>query len=260
MRKGRFWYFVISFMIGIFGFVFTFIKPTVYNIYIYIVIALLWVPNFTLRNSERNQLIRIIGNYTNNCDSKAYYDEIQAFYKTLYLTKRAKKLNNIILAMIKCDMGEIDEAEELLKSVCDIIEKTNKFNKYNYYRAWCNIYYERGEANHYQVLLEEMRKIIDSEKRSVLKSQMSMNFHYIEAKYFILNGIYLDKARSLYEDTLNGEAANIMRLSSNYYLGVIASKENNREKAIEYFKKVAFSGRNLNMVTKATKYVEALEK
>ena len=260
MRKGRFWYTIISFLLAIGLLVFSILSNTPYYIYIYIIIALLLVPNFTFRNAEKNQLIRIIGNYTVNCDAGVFYEELKSFYDSLYLTKKARKVNNIMLAMILVDMGKIDEARSMLEELSDIVDKLNHFNRYNYYRAWCNVYYEKGEAKHYMVLLDQMRIIVDNEKPSMVKDQMAMNFRYIEAKYFIMNGIYLDKARSIYEETLNNSTPLIMKLSANYYLGVISSKENQREKAIDYFKKVAFSGRKINLVNKATKYVEALEK
>lgn len=260
MRKGRFWFLLITDILSILLIVFTIIYHTRYDIYLYIIAGMMLIPNFTMRNTERSQLVLIIGEYAMNADAFKYYDDMVAFYKTLYLTKKARKMNNIILAMIKIDMGEIDEALKMLTELESIIDKANFFNKYNYYRAWCSIYYEKGQANHYKILLEELKKIIEAAKQPTLRDQMITNYRYIEAKYFIMNGIYLDKARTLYEDTLSNDSTTIMRLVSNYYLGVIYAKENNISKSIEYFKKVAFSDKKLHIVNKAIKYIEALEK
>ena len=152
--------------------------------------------------------------------------------------------------MIKIDMGEIDEAEKLLTEIAPIIDKANPFNRYNYYRAWCGIYYERMQTNRYKILLEEACKIIDNQKPSIIKDQMATNFRYLEAKYFIMEGIYLDKARTLYDDTLTNNTSTLMRMVANYYLGVISAKSGQREKAIDYFKYLAFSDRKINLVMK----------
>ena len=260
MRKGRFWYLLISSILVLSVITFTFIHPTIYDIYIYIACILAYIPNFTFRKSEKDQLFKIVSEYALNCDANQYYVNIRDFYNSLYLTKLGRKIASINLATIKIEMGELEESEKMLLEIKDIIDKTTLLNKYSYYRAWCSIYYEKGEANHYQILLNEMREIVDNEKNPSIKEQLSQNFRHVEAKYFIMNGIYLDKARAYYDEILSMSSPLMLRLSANYYLGVIYAKENNREKALEHFKKVAFSDKRLYLVTKAISYVNALEK
>lgn len=260
MKKSRLIYLICSVIVMSLLLTFVLNYSTQYNFYLYAIIILIIIPNFAMKRSERENLLHIIGDYALTCDALIYYERMEEFYKSLFLSKKNRKLNNINLALIKIELGEIEEAKKLLLEAKDLIDKARSFNRYNYFRAWCAIYYETMEVNHYAILLEEMRKIVDENSDLGLKNQLITNFRIVEAKYFIMNGIYLDKARNVYSDILNGETPPIMKLSSCYYLGVISAKENKVSEAIEYFKKVAFTEKKIIIVTKAMKYIELLEK
>lgn len=259
MRKGRFWYLLITSILTILIVIFTFFYSTKYDIYLYIACILAYIPNFTFRKSERDQLLAIVSEYAQNCDSNRYFNSVKDYYNSLYLSKRARRFTDITLATILIDMGDFKTAENMLIDLKDIIDKASSLNRYSYFRALSSLYYEKGEAKHYEIILNEMRKILDNERNPNIHNNLVSNFRHVEAKYFIMNGIYLDKARSVYEEILALNTPPVMRISANYYLGVISIKENKRDKALEYFKKVAFSDKNLYLVTKAMKYVEAFE-
>ena len=86
--------------------------------------------------------------------------------------------------------------------------------------------FEFKEYNHMKVLVDEMQKIVDRANGEV-KIQLLSNFLIVQAKYFIGEGIYLDKAKNVYNDVLSGNTPPILRLSAHYYLGLINFKTNN---------------------------------
>lgn len=258
MRKKRLIYAILSLILSLFVYYFTYLFPSDNDILLYFMIGLILVPNFTMRKTEKNLILSIMGSYAINCDAKAYLKNIQKYYKECFFTKKAKHYHKVTLAMINMDLGQFEEAKKLLMEVVETVEKFNDFQKYNYYRAWTTYYFEFKEYNHMKVLVDEMQKIVDRANGEV-KIQLLSNFLIVQAKYFIGEGIYLDKAKNVYNDVLSGNTPPILRLSAHYYLGLINFKTNNFEKAKEEFKYVACSEKNIYLVEKSKKYLEVIE-
>ena len=259
MRKKRFWYWLLSLIICLGVMIFTFIFPSDKDILLYFLVGLILVPNFTMRSNEKNILIAIMGNYAINCNAEIYLKNMKKYYSECYFSKKGKRFNNIVLSMIYMDLGDFDKGKELLMGLVNYVDKFPFFQKYTYYRAWTMYYYEKGELNHMKVLLEEMKKIIEVAK-GTLKLQLLTNYSIVEAKYFIAEGIYMDKARSLFNDMLTvNNVAPVMRLSAHFYLGVIHFKTGNYEKAIEEFKYVSCSEKKLYLVEKSQKYLDVID-
>lgn len=257
MKKNRFWYWIISIIVCFFGLLYTILFPSKYDLFYYILITIIIIPNFRMRRNERNLLMSIMGSYAIDCNAKTYLDNLTKYYNECYFNSKNKRYHNIILAMINMDLGDFDKAKELLLSLQDYVDKFPSFQKYTYYRAWTTYYYEFGETKHYKILLDEMKNIVDNASGN-LKIQLLSNYNLVEAKYFICEGIYLDKAKNIYEEILTMNTAPILRLSAHYYLGVINFKTNNLDKAMDEFKYVALSEKNLKIVEKSNKYLDII--
>lgn len=257
MKKNRFWYWIISIIVSFFGILYTILYPSKNDFFLYILIAIIIIPNFRMRRNERNLIMSIMGSYAIDCNAVAYLDNLTKYYNDCYFSKKNKHYHNTILAMINMDLGNFDKAKELLLSLQDYVDEFPDFQKYTYYRAWTTYYYEFGETKKYKVLLDEMKRIVDSTNGS-LKMQLLSNYNLVEAKYFICEGIYLDKAKNLYEEILSMNTAPILRLSSHFYLGVINFKTGNLNKARDEFKYVALSEKKVKIVEKSNKYLDII--
>lgn len=258
MRKKRLVYLILSLILAFLIYYFTYLFPSENDILLYFLIGLIYVPNFTMRRTEKNLILSIMGSYAINCDAQAYLKNIQKYYKECISTKKAKHYQNVTLAMINMDLGNFEEGKRLLMEAVDTVEKFNDFQKYNYYRAWTTYYYEFKEYNHMKVLVDEMEAIVNR-ANGELKLQLISNFLIVQAKYFVGEGIYLDKAKNIYNDVLASNTPPIMRLSAHFYLGLINFKTNNFEKSKEEFKYVACSEKNIYLVEKSKKFLEVIE-
>ena len=228
------------------------------NLIIYLIMILILIFNLRLRKNERNQLMSIMSCYAMNCDAERYLHDLTDFYSRCYFSKANKRYQKIILAMINMDLGLFDVEKEYLLSLADYVDKFPEFQRYTYYRAWTTYYYEYKEMKRFKVLLDEMKKIVESSKGK-MQLQLLANYNLVEAKYNICNGIFLDEARNVFQEILSLNTAPILRLSSHYYLGVIYFKKNDFTRAQEEFKYVACSEKNVYIVEKSKKYLQIID-
>lgn len=260
MKKNRFWCFVISLLAMLFLIYAQFaniFKQAKSDIVFYLLMILIIILNLRLRNNERRQFVTIMSYYAMNCDAGKYLHDLTEYYKKCYFTKQNKRYHSMILAMINIDLGDFDTAKKLLLSLKDYVDNFPDFQKYTYYRAWTGYYYEFGETERFRVLLEEMKKIVERAKGK-LQLQLISNYNLVEAKYYVCSNIFLDEAKNVYQEVLSLNTVPILGLSSHYYLGVIYFKKNDYNRALEEFKYVACSEKNIHIVEKSKKYLDIL--
>ena len=77
MRKKRLIYAILSLILSLFVYYFTYLFPSDNDILLYFMIGLILVPNFTMRKTEKNLILSIMGTYAINCDAKAYLNNIK---------------------------------------------------------------------------------------------------------------------------------------------------------------------------------------
>jgi len=94
-----------------------------------------------------------------------------------------------------------------------------------------------------EVLYNQAQKLLSSIPPK-LKPIIESNFKYIQARYFVKAGIYLDSAESIYGEAFRGRYPYLTVLNSIYYLGVIAVKQGKKEIALERFNAIIKSGKS----------------
>lgn len=226
------------------------------SVYILIGIILFAIYYFTLR-LEKVNLLRISKIYLNECDPLKYITEYKKYLSNFIQAKTNKYLNEITISLAYLSLGELGEAKNILD---DLVEFEPNFSpplRFWYYKAWIYYFEETKELERIKTLINQVKELIDISPLK-FKTQLISNYNQIIARYYILANIHLNLAEQEFSKIFRANFPKFNVVVNVYYLGLIAYKQTDYKRALEYFRSVAKNGNKLSVVKKANEYIEKI--
>lgn len=257
MSKFRFFYTIFGALVGLACIPLILIDPVNSTVYLFIggVSGALMFYFWAIEKRKMNQVVMI---YVNDCDPLRYLEEYENLIRTYVSTSTSRVINQIGKALLLMEAGEIDSAKSILDALVDDEPGFNNSLKFLYYKAWIFYFDETNNLEKMEVLYNQAQKLLSSIPLK-LKPIIDSNFKYIQARYFVKAGIYLDSAESIYGEAFKGRYPYLTVLNSIYYLGVIALKQGKKEIAMERFSAIIKSGKsNLAIFNKSHEMIKKI--
>jgi len=126
------------------------------------------------------------------------------------------------------------------------------------FRLNFNGYFEETkELERIKTLINQVKELIDISPLK-FKTQLISNYNQIIARYYILANIHLNLAEQEFSKIFRANFPKFNVVVNVYYLGLIAYKQTDYKRALEYFRSVAKNGNKLSVVKKANEYIEKI--
>ena len=251
MRKRRFLYLIFSFV----ALIFLTALSIAYDLSFFFILMMLLIviPNKMIKNKERQITNEIITRYGLECDPYSYIEEMKNYASKCFLTKKQKIIYNIYYSLAYIEAGDFDKAKELLLDIDKESDILDEVTQILYLKAWCDYFFYNNFDEKMKLTLLKMREIIVSSTNSALKANYSIIYMILEAKYYILAGVNLDKAKELFKNKKSLLPTKLSLLGSNYQLALLDIKEKNFVGAKEKLSIIASKNDKLFIVRNAKK-------
>lgn len=213
--------------------------------------------NFRIKKIDRDKLLAITMIYLDDCDPDLYLQEISKYQRTLVRTKSGRLLNLISRALILLDGGRVDETVAILKGIARFEAKMSAFVRFWYYKAWFYYLEEMKYTERIEVLMAEMFRIANSAPLR-FRSQLLDNYQLILCRYYVLTCTHLDRAEKSFAEVFAGNYPKLVVVVSHYYLGLIAFKQGQYEKALNRFHYVTENGPKLHVAHKSLDLIKRI--
>ena len=209
------------------------------------------MPNYFLRNYDRKKTADIILNYTNNCDPFLYMANLKRYKKGCILSKTQKRIYDLYDCIGYLDAGMFDEALDILLEIEESNVKFDDVTNVLLMKNWCEYFYYKNYDVKLKASLLRLKNFITSSSDMNVKKGSTLIYHNLEAKYYILSGDNLPKARKLYTDAVNLTPTKLNVTRALYNLALIDIKEGNYKEAIDKLTKVSEMHEDLYVVKRA---------
>ena len=231
MSKIRLFYTLISLIIILFCFLMIIIDSINYSLYLIISLTGLFLI-FYMRIIELAKLTRVKHLHFTKCQPRKYLEEHQTLMSSFWLTKKQSKSTKLFNVSVLLSFGEVYQAKQILDELSIKISKLSNVELYWLLVGWFNYFEEINDLVKMEIFF---LKICDLNYilPHGFKQRTENNFIKMQARYFIHNGIYLDNAETIFNDSLKNRRYFINVLNSLYYLGLTAYKQNKKEVALE---------------------------
>ncbi|MBO4667937.1 MAG: tetratricopeptide repeat protein [Bacilli bacterium] len=249
MRIGR----LIFLIITIIGISAAMALSIVYDSFILslFIIFLLIMSNYFLRNIDRRKTQNIILEYTTSCSPNLYMDNLRKYRRGCILSKKQKKIYDLYDCIGYLDLGEFDNALEILLEIDKSEVKFDDVTNVLLMKNWCEYFYYNNLDVKLKASLLRLKSFITDSKDISVKKGSSLIYHTLEAKYYILSGDNLDKARKLYTDAVNLTPTKLNIARAMYNLAIIDIKEKKYNEAVDKLKRVSEMCDELYVVRRA---------
>lgn len=229
------------------------------NFSIFVIIAIIFViVNFSVNRYEKIKLVKISKIYLDECDPLRYIEEYKKLLSRSILTKNAKVLNDITIALANISYGDIEEAKKTLDGLVESEPKFDSVLRFWYYKAWIYYFEETNEVDRIKTLILQSKQLVDR-CPGKYKAQLISNYNQIIARYYVSANIHLNLAEQEFNKIFKANFPKFNVVVNVYYLGVIAYLQKNYIRALEYFNSVAKNGNRLAVVNKSKNYIKKIE-
>jgi len=256
MSKLRLTLLIITFFSIISLNILIFLEPTNWLAYIIFLILIIYC-NIRLKKIERERLFKITMIYLNDCNPERYLVEIENYQKKLVKTRLRRLIDKISNALILMDIGKLQDSHDILNSIIPYEAKLSPFVKFWYYKAWIYYLEEIKCIDKIEVLMAELYEIANTAPRRY-KMQLQDNYQLVLSRYYVLAGIYLDKAEESFAEVFTGTYPKLVVIISHYYLGLIALKQGRYNLALERFDYVVNNGPKLYISSKSINLIKQI--
>lgn len=228
-----------------------------FSIFFLISIGLV-VIYFSVSRYEKIKLVKISKIYLDECDPIRYIEAYKKLLSRSILSKNAKVLNDITIALANISYGDIEEAKRTLDGLVESEPKFDSVLRFWYYKAWIFYFEETNEVERIKTLIFQSKQLVD---RCPIKykAQLISNYNQIIARYYIAANIHLNLAEQEFNRVFKSNFPKFNVVVNVYYLGVIAYLQKNYIRALEYFNSVAKNGNKLAVVNKSKNYIKLIE-
>ena len=219
-------------------------------------IFLMIMPNYYLRNLDKRKATNIIMNYTISCDPISYMNDIKNYRKKCILTNTQKKVYDLYDCIGYLDAGSFDKALEILMDIDKSGARFDDVTNVLLIKNWCEYFYYNNLDAKLKASLLRLKNLITNSKDMNVKKGSSLIYHNLEAKYYILTGENLVKARRLYTDSLNLTPTKLNVTRALYNMALIDIKEKKYNDAIDKLKRVSKETDELYVVRRSKELLE----
>lgn len=255
MKKTRLLYLIFSIIALILLTVFA-ICYTKYRFITVLLMICVVIPNYSLRNSDRNYTNNLILKYGFECDPYNYIDELKKYASKCFLNKKRNLTFDIYYALAYIDAGDFDDAKNLLLKVDDNYDLLDEPTKVLYFRGWCDYFYYQCFDVKLKTALLQLKDIIEKCSNLNMKNTYSFLYQGLEAKYYVLTGKNLEKAKLIYQNRRSVVPTALNQANINYILALVDIKEKKYSDAIIKLKGIANKNDSLYIVRKSQKLLK----
>ena len=226
-----------------------------YKPFITILMILVVIPNYFLRSADRKLTSKIIFDYSNNCDPDFYIDEMRKYRRRCILSKKQKLVYRLYDCVALIDAGRFDEVLEILLEIDNAKIPLDDMTNILYLKNWCEYFY----YNNYDIKLKasilRLKNLITSSTNMNVRNGSGLIYHNLEAKYYILSGDNLERAKKIYTDVVNFAPSRLNVARATYELALIDIKQKNYNEGINKLKKVSELNDTLYIVRNSQKLI-----
>ena len=222
----------------------------------FIILLLLFLPNYLLRNNDRKQAARIIYDYSNNCDPYLYINSMEKYRKGCLLSKKQKMVYDLYKCVALLDAGEFDRARDILIDIDKAQVGFDDVTNMILIKNWCEYFYYNNLDVKLKASILKMKELITSSSDNNLRAGSGLVYHNLEAKYYILSGENLMKARKIYTDVANMAPTKLNVVRAMYELALIDIKEKRYDDALVKLKRVSEHNNSLYIVRRSKEIID----
>lgn len=254
MRKRRLICLILSFIALI---VLTALSLTYDNPFLFILLMILvLILNNVIKNKERQITNDIIARYGQECDPFKYIEELNNYANKCFLTKKQKLLYNLYYSLAYLDAGDFDNVKNRLLEIDNQSNELDEVMQILYLKAWCDYFFYNNLDEKMKFTLLKMRDLITNSNNKALKNNYSIIYMLLEAKYYIVSGVHLDKAKELLKNRKVLIPTKLSLISSNYQMALLDIKEGNYLAAKDKLTVISSKNDKLYVVRKANQLLE----
>ena len=209
------------------------------------------MPNYYLRTADRKKTASIIMDYSFNCDPTLLITNIDSYKKKCILSKKQKKIFDIYKCMGFLDYGAFDDALKVLMEIEDAGISFDDITNVLFMKTWCDYFYLNNQNVKMKQGLLRLKDYITKSSNDNIKQGSKLMYQALEAKYYILVGENLEKARNLYSNTINMAPSKLNVTKALYELALIDIKQNNYHDAMDKLNRVVSANDKLYVVRRA---------
>lgn len=226
-----------------------------YRPFLTILMILVLVPNYFLRADDRRRTARIIFDYSNNCDPDFYIEKMRKYRRGCFLSRKQKMVYKLYDCVALIDAGRFQEVLDILIEIDEAKVPLDDMTNILLIKNWCEYFY----YNNYDVKLKQailrLKNLITNSKNFDVRNGSGLIYHNLEAKYYILSGENLPRARKIYTDVTNFAPSRLNVARAMYELALIDIKENRYNEALDRLKKVSELNDSLYIVRKSREII-----
>lgn len=256
MKKIRFIYLIFTLLV--LALLTTFAICYDYTIMMVLMMICVVIPNYWLRNNDRRFTNNLILKYGFECDPYNYIDELKTYAKKCILSKKQRLVYNIYYSLAYIDAGDFDEALKLLLEVDDNYLILDEPSRVLYYRGWCDYFYYNNYDAKLKKALLQLKDIITNCNNSTMKNTYSFLYQGLEAKYYVLSGINLEKAKMIYQNRRTAVPTVLNQANINYILAMIDIKEHHYSDAVIKLKGISQKNELLYIVRRSNELLKEM--
>lgn len=220
-----------------------------------LLLVLVVLPNYFLRHADRKVTANIILKYSLNCDPDVYLSDLKKYRRRCILTKSQKYLYSLYDCLGLIDSGNFDKALDILLEIDDSKVHFDDITNILLIKSWCEYYYFQNKDVKLKASVLRLKNYITSSKNENLRNNASLIYRSLEAKYYVLSGENLDKAKKIYTDITRMAPTNLNLAKALYELAIIDIKEKNYHEGINKLKRVSDMNEKLYVVKNANELI-----